>query len=361
MHALPAARLASVVEAAGRLAEFEDLAALHANVLDAFAGVVRCDLASYNEIRNDAPPTVIADPPDMLNEDNLALFGSLAWQNPLVAHCAATGDKQALRFSDLIGQRQFRQLEIYQAIYRELGVEHQIALAVNPPGTRVIGLAFSRRRRDFDGEDAAALNLLRPHLHAAFTRLTELDELRHILWALDVNGERNAVVLVDDAGNIVRATPFAEQALGTGAPAALPEPLRSWVVGHATRRHAASEGRSLRFLQNGRLLTARLAGRAPGQPWAIVIRPDALAQTARSFGLSSRETEVLQFLGAGHRIPDIAGQLAVSTRTVEKHLEHIYRKLGVANRASALQRLLSQSSSPSPEGAADGGPAVANL
>ena len=56
---------------------------------------------------------------------------------------------------------------------------------------------------------------------------------------------------------------------------------------------------------------------------------------ADAAALSAREREVLAHLAAGQTNRQIAADLVVSTHTVARHIEHIYAKLGVANRAAA--------------------------
>lgn len=51
--------------------------------------------------------------------------------------------------------------------------------------------------------------------------------------------------------------------------------------------------------------------------------------------LTPRETEVLTWLARGKTNRDIAEILGMSHRTVNKHLEHIFEKLGVETRAAA--------------------------
>ena len=51
--------------------------------------------------------------------------------------------------------------------------------------------------------------------------------------------------------------------------------------------------------------------------------------------LTPRETEVLAWLAKGKTNRDIADILGMSPRTVNKHLEHIFEKLGVETRAAA--------------------------
>jgi DNA-binding CsgD family transcriptional regulator len=56
--------------------------------------------------------------------------------------------------------------------------------------------------------------------------------------------------------------------------------------------------------------------------------------------LTAREREVLDWVAAGKTNRDIAAILGASPRTVEKHLERIYEKLGVETRTAAAMRAL---------------------
>jgi DNA-binding NarL/FixJ family response regulator len=55
----------------------------------------------------------------------------------------------------------------------------------------------------------------------------------------------------------------------------------------------------------------------------------------RHYALTSREAEVLLWIARGKSNKDISTVLGISPRTVNKHLEQIFEKLGVENRASA--------------------------
>ena len=65
--------------------------------------------------------------------------------------------------------------------------------------------------------------------------------------------------------------------------------------------------------------------------------PGGATEAARLDGaaLTPRETEVLSWLAKGKTNRDIADILGMSHRTVNKHLEHIFEKLGVETRAAA--------------------------
>ncbi|MGR4868166.1 response regulator transcription factor [Variovorax sp. LARHSF232] len=56
--------------------------------------------------------------------------------------------------------------------------------------------------------------------------------------------------------------------------------------------------------------------------------------------LTPREREVLRWLATGKTDADIAAMLGISARTVQKHLEHMYVKLGVETRTAAVMRTL---------------------
>jgi DNA-binding CsgD family transcriptional regulator len=58
-------------------------------------------------------------------------------------------------------------------------------------------------------------------------------------------------------------------------------------------------------------------------------------QRPSELGLTTREREVLSWLSKGKTNRDIAQILGLSPRTVDKHLEQIYAKLGVENRTAA--------------------------
>jgi two-component system nitrate/nitrite response regulator NarL len=69
---------------------------------------------------------------------------------------------------------------------------------------------------------------------------------------------------------------------------------------------------------------------------------NGLAETIRHHAdaasplLTEREREVLQWAAEGRTAKEVAEQLIIGTATVKTHLQHIYEKLGVADRAAAV-------------------------
>jgi len=64
---------------------------------------------------------------------------------------------------------------------------------------------------------------------------------------------------------------------------------------------------------------------------------DATAATATDFQLTGRELAVLQLLAEGRTTRASARRLGCAPRTVEKHLERCFRKLGVSDRLNAVR------------------------
>jgi DNA-binding CsgD family transcriptional regulator len=62
---------------------------------------------------------------------------------------------------------------------------------------------------------------------------------------------------------------------------------------------------------------------------------DALTGRGGTHGLTARELEVLRLVAAGDSNREIAATLVISEHTVARHLQSIFRKLGVSSRTAA--------------------------
>jgi len=62
--------------------------------------------------------------------------------------------------------------------------------------------------------------------------------------------------------------------------------------------------------------------------------------------LTPREGDVMHWLSRGKTDAEIAALLSISPRTVHKHLEHVYVKLGVETRTAAVMRALAMGRNP---------------
>jgi DNA-binding NarL/FixJ family response regulator len=80
----------------------------------------------------------------------------------------------------------------------------------------------------------------------------------------------------------------------------------------------------------------------------LLARVQSLARRSRPIartvvaGLTRRELEILRLLACGMDHVQIARDLVITAKTVEKHIEHILLKLGVHSRAQAIALALQQ-------------------
>jgi DNA-binding CsgD family transcriptional regulator len=63
--------------------------------------------------------------------------------------------------------------------------------------------------------------------------------------------------------------------------------------------------------------------------------PAGPSTTVSPAGLSPREVEVLRLIARGHTSQEVAAVLVLSVRTVERHITHVYEKIGARGRADA--------------------------
>jgi predicted ATPase/DNA-binding CsgD family transcriptional regulator len=100
--------------------------------------------------------------------------------------------------------------------------------------------------------------------------------------------------------------------------------------------------RRLAIFVGGCTLETVEAVRAVDLEAGAALRPDGgldgAARDAGSVtgGLTARESEVLRLIAAGCTSQEIADRLVVSIHTVERHITHVYQKLGVRGRAEAI-------------------------
>jgi CheY-like chemotaxis protein/DNA-binding CsgD family transcriptional regulator len=119
--------------------------------------------------------------------------------------------------------------------------------------------------------------------------------------------------------------------------AALPPALHRWFVDWLEQgcpdeaTHETADGAVRR--------AARVTGTPAQGEWVIVLEAsDDGAQVAallERFGLTVREAEVLLWVSRGKTNRDIGDILDMAARTVNKHLEHLFRKLHVETRSAA--------------------------
>ncbi|AYO83810.1 response regulator transcription factor [Methylobacterium brachiatum] len=156
--------------------------------------------------------------------------------------------------------------------------------------------------------------------------------------ALDTAGR--TLFAVSEAGAVLWSTPQAGRLLaGLGADPAgaleLPARARDWLRGCL----AGASANALTLTgPDGTAYTLSFIGRTPDEILLRLSREEgsgAVERLRARLPVTGREAEVLLWLSRGKSSRDIGEILGLSHRTVTKHLEGIYAKLGVENRTAA--------------------------
>lgn len=310
-------------------------------------------LVSYNEVDLVAE-RVVSDvhPSDDLGEEDFAIFGRFAHQNPLIAHLNETGDLRARAISDFLDPDEFHELDLYRRFYERLEVEDQIAFGLSSRPELVIGVAICRRELGFSARDREFLDLIAPHAGEAYISARARDVLARS--PTHRAGEPIQIIVLDEQDRIQSldgATgELVERHFGAGVAAGdpLPQVLADYVQASRERLREPAALRTpppqFTLEREGWLLRARFVnGEARADPDLLVLEyePNQLTEAAlRRLGLSPRESEIVGLLAEGATNAEIAARLHLSERTVKRHLANVFGKLGVQSRAGVVGRVL---------------------
>ena len=195
--------------------------------------------------------SVVSDVPGAISKRQIEAFDQHFHEHPLVLAHGRNPGAVTHRISDLVPRGQFRATPLYNEYYREIRVDHAMAVPIHVQRDELVSFVFNRSGPDFSDRDRACLESIRPHL-----------------------------------GNLFRMSRAIE--------------------------------------------SARAA-------WGV---PPESQSSLEDVPLTAREREVLHWLAGGKTDKDIGEILAISPRTVHKHLQRIYEKLGVETRTAAVARAL---------------------
>lgn len=178
--------------------------------------------------------------------------------------------------------------------------------------------------------------LARVHVHMNNARQTQGSQ-----FALDATG-RNLIAITTD-GRVGWCTPAAERLLQMLMPgwSRADGRLPPFLVGPTSRllQEKLAPSHALRAESNGDTIELIVVGRRREDELLIRLNhlnPQAdIARLQQGYGLTLREAEVLLWISYGKPNRVISEILTISPRTVNKHLEQIFEKLGVETRAAA--------------------------
>jgi DNA-binding CsgD family transcriptional regulator len=96
-------------------------------------------------------------------------YATFRHEDPLPGGVPGAGGAPAIvgrtvKLSDLLGDREFRRLELYEYVCRPLGIGHVMKLFLPMRDGVARSLVFDRGRHDFSERDRAVVDVLQPHL-----------------------------------------------------------------------------------------------------------------------------------------------------------------------------------------------------
>ncbi|WP_422563991.1 response regulator [Ideonella sp.] len=171
------------------------------------------------------------------------------------------------------------------------------------------------------------------------THVRNARAMRMAREALDVGG--HGVVVVDGRGRMAWRSPQAQRWMGEFFADETAASFADWLGAPVDEGSRGDEAALLvrRVAADGRILVARWLGDiGMGEAmWLLSVQRagEAAASRLLTAALTPRETEVLSWVAKGKTNRDVGEILGLSPRTINKHLEHVFEKLGVETRAAA--------------------------
>jgi DNA-binding CsgD family transcriptional regulator len=276
--------------------------------------------------------------------------------HPLYRYYLQTGDGEAQKLSQVMTRAQAARYRQNDPFPQQLNARFQMGVFFSAGAATVSTLIFVRAFRDFTAHERDLLNRLYPHLVQAFRNTASLKRICHDLDSVVemLEGPTSSVVVLAGDGQVKRWTEQARtwiaQYCRTAFPAErnrLPECFNEWyrrqrsLIARETLLPAARD--PLTVDKNGRQLTVQLIPDDFRDEHLLLLNEkahDASWASLADCGLTPRESEVLAWVAKGKTNAEVGTILQLSGRTVQKHLEHIYDKLGVETRTTATVRAL---------------------
>jgi len=330
---------------------FRDHAAFTTQVTANLKEAIGAKLCSYNELDGASGQAISLWAPLDYRPlpDVSSILGRYAHQIPMLRHFEQTGDGRPRKFTDFMTSGQYHRLDIYNEMYRPGGVPYAISMALGLAGQRTLALALGRKHRDFTERDRAFLTLVQPHLRQAFGNARAVTRLHEELAtrAGAVEELTQGVLAADRRGRIQWASDRARRLLVSyglqrePGRETLPAQVRAWL--QAQESEFAGPDRVPRpatlLVVEG--ASGRLQIRLVRQGDHRIVfleeqRSDVQVEALAPLGLSPREAEILSWVAQGKTNSEIGTIVGISERTVQKHLERVYLRLGVENRHAAM-------------------------
>jgi DNA-binding CsgD family transcriptional regulator len=329
-----------------------DPAVFPAKLLEAVSRLVKSKSIAFTEVDPILGRSTGCFFPPELTEEVFVTFQRNIKDHPVVRYAEKTRDGQAKAISDFLTDDEFQSTGLYREVFQPRGLVDQLSIGMVGSAGLMIGISFNRGRRGFSHRDRDILNLLRPHVLMAYMNC----RARHAVETR--NADRHAqiidqlpigLVCVNSNGRIVWSTATAHRMLRSHYPDmadsihGLPDAVRQWLKRVSGKKRSGELPPQLLSRREGFELRIHFCPLADGRAILLLQEPPTDEKSALdNFGFTRREREVAERVVNGDSVSRVARALSMSPRTVQKHQERIFRKLGVNNLAAACVKMLRQ-------------------
>lgn len=345
-----------------------------------------------SQFNNNALYNILVHKCNILTTDDFHLFSktetstSYFLENPVTMNYSSTGDGSARKISDFLSESEmYRREALYGKFLQPLGMLDQMSLVVTEPkqfNQKYIGLdsnlinnlsikltpssfyleeeltdlviILHRNQRNFTERDREKLNLLNPHILQAYRNSQIISRMQeqgdHLTQVLS---ETNSIIINRD-GSVKLMTEESDKLISKYFPSSfyqknsLPTIIKNWL--QKTINDLSIDGNlsktipPLRIIQNNYILIVRLSIDPTYDQYLLILEEQEPLNLSSSkleeIGLTKRESEILYWMIRDKSNQEISHILNLSNRTVQKHCENIYGKLGVNNRAASITQVL---------------------
>ena len=348
MHKLDSRSSQILLSALEDLHSDADPATLPDRALRSAQQLVECDLLTFDLFSKSEKyeDTAWSNDPELLNPAFMRTFGKFIHQHPLIKIGLDDPTGRALKITDAISQTEFERTDLFNNVYRQVNVDKQMGLTLLSEADLIMTCAFTRKATEFSDRDKSIASLAAPHFVNA---IKNGFAYRRLSTVLEAGG--SGVISLSANGKITFSSLFARLLLEKYfagerlADNLLPETLASW-LSRASSRVLPGEydlpATPLRIRQAHGTLSIRLLD-SPATREEILLLEEKKPLSPESLsplGLTDREAEVLYWIAEGKTNSEISLLCDISIRTVHKHVEHIYEKLGVETRTAAMLRAI---------------------
>jgi len=335
--------LQRVLSSINVLTSDHDPQSLARRTTDSVQHLVSSDVLSFEGFGtdNDYRGALWYTPVGAISATEYALMAELVYEHPCYEDVAAKRLRDAVRVSDYLPIVKFKRTAIYNEIFRSIGTDRQMVAGLHVTPELLVSVSLCRLRKDYTDRDCAIFDLLTPHLISAFHNAQFINRLKSETEQFQMVFEftKYGIATINNNFEILIENPVAARLIGKyfgGDSLSIPDELKRY-INHCNPKACQDEfylppiPMHIRN-QNGEL-KIRFHFHAESQTTVLLL--EEVSKNITGMGLTRRESDVIYQISRGKTDTEIALILKISVRTVQKHVEHIFEKLGVENRTAA--------------------------